>query len=290
MANRCHPVDLGFDEFVGARMIQADEDVDPSGIRVVQSLLDDHICASAVYHHSTASTNSDALSELTQGNVTQNHLPRLYIADRQTAGRGRQGNTWLSSDDALTFSLTVAFDLLAADRRGLLSLAAGLATARAIEFLFAPVRAYLKWPNDVYLAGGKVAGVLIETNQATPDRVVIGIGVNINEQPKIDTPGAASPQSLFSATGRIATRFELLDPIVRELVEIVASIKDSPKEVLAEFRSRCYLTNKVIAFRDRGVDNEGTVEGIADDGSLLVQTHEGLRRCDSGEVRLVRLR
>ncbi|WP_052031947.1 biotin--[acetyl-CoA-carboxylase] ligase [Novipirellula maiorica] len=271
-------------------MIQTDPEVDPSGVRVINSLLGDRVCGSAVYRYSTESTNSDALVELTQDAVARDHLPRLYIADRQTAGRGRQGNTWVSRDDALTFSLTVACDLLAADRRGLLSLAAGLATARAIEFLLAPVKAYLKWPNDVYLAGGKVAGVLIETNQAMADRVVIGIGVNINEQPKIDTPGAVSPQSLFSATGRKASRFELLDSIVRELVAMVEAIQDSPAEVLAEFRSRCLLTGKVIAFRDRGVGNEGTVEGIAEDGSLLVQTAGGLRRCDSGEVRLIRFR
>ncbi|GAA5510119.1 biotin--[acetyl-CoA-carboxylase] ligase [Novipirellula caenicola] len=271
-------------------MIKVDAQVDPNGVRVVESLLSDRVCASAVYRHCTASTNSDALAELTQGVVARDQLPRLYIADRQTAGRGRQGNTWLSSDDALTFSVTVAIDVLAADRRGLLALAAGVATARAIEFLFAPVRANLKWPNDVYLAGGKVAGVLIETNQAAADRVVIGIGVNINDQPAIDAQGAALAQSVYSATGRRATRFELLDPIVRELVEIVTVIEDSPAEVLAEFRTRCLLTGNLIAFRDRGVPNEGVVEGIAEDGSLLVQTADGLRRCDSGEVRLVRLR
>lgn len=271
-------------------MIQADADVDRSGMRVIQSLLDDRVCGSAVYRHSTSSTNSDALDDLQRRRVSQDQLPRLYIADRQTAGRGRHGSKWLSEADSLTFSLMVDFDLLAIDRRGLLSLAAGLATARAIEYLFAPIHAFLKWPNDVYLADGKVAGVLIETNQTSADRVVVGIGVNINQRPILDNVDAAPVQSLFSATGRNASRFELLEPIVRELVEIVASIQDSPTEVLAEFRSRCYLKNKLIAFRDRGVDNQGTVQGIAEDGALLVQTLEGLRRCDSGEVRLLRLR
>ncbi|TWU22064.1 Bifunctional ligase/repressor BirA [Novipirellula galeiformis] len=270
-------------------MIEADEDVDRNGLRVVQSLLDDRVCGSAVYRHSTASTNSDALGDLQRANVSLEQLPRLYIADRQTAGRGRQGNTWLSSEDSLTFSLTIAFDLLAVDRRGLLSLAAGLATARAIEFLFAPVSAFLKWPNDVYLANGKVAGVLIETNQAMADRVVVGIGVNINEQPIVENADAAPVQSLFSATGRTTSRFELLEPIVTEFMEIVAMIGESPDSVLAEFRTRCFLTNKSIAFRDGGIDYQGTVQGIAEDGALLVQTNAGLKRCDSGAVRLVRV-
>ena len=108
-------------------------------------------------------------------------LPRLYLADEQTAGRGRHGRSWHSGAGSLTFSLLTQWRLPTERPSNLLSIAVGVAIARAIEFACAPLRTRLKWPNDVYVDQGKVAGILIETNHRAADRVVIGVGINVND-------------------------------------------------------------------------------------------------------------
>ncbi|MCX7177879.1 MAG: biotin--[acetyl-CoA-carboxylase] ligase [Proteobacteria bacterium] len=105
----------------------------------------------------------------------------VIATERQLAGRGRRGHSWLSATGAsLTFSLLWRFS----PDRALtgLSLAVGVAVARALEALgIADVQ--LKWPNDVLLRGGKLAGVLIElVPGARPSAAVIGIGINLAEQ------------------------------------------------------------------------------------------------------------
>jgi len=265
--------------------------VAPSVLAVIEELIDQCVLGSASVCETSLSTNSDALNELHAQKWGDCLLPRLYFANVQTGGRGRQGNQWVSQNDALTFSLVIAQDSINEPTARLLSLAVGVATARAIEFVYAPVKCRLKWPNDVYMAGGKVAGILIETSQAFTDRIVIGVGVNVDESPTLESPDpTALPQSLFAATGRRVSRHEVLEAIIRELIAACEELWESPQSILHQFRERCMLTGKQISFLESGCENQGLCRGIADDGSLMIQTAAGLRYCDSGAIRLVRLR
>ncbi|TWU36000.1 biotin--[acetyl-CoA-carboxylase] ligase [Novipirellula artificiosorum] len=272
-------------------MIETVGNVDPVGRSVMERLIDERFCRSACYREESKSTNSDALADLRDQPLAEEWLPRLYLADRQTSGRGRQGNSWLTGEDALTFSLVIDFDSVSEPHSRLLSLAAGVAIARGIEFLFAPAKSRLKWPNDVYLAGGKVAGILIETSQAFSNRLVMGVGVNVNESPAFPVlDETAPPQSLYGATGRRMSRFEVLEAMIQNLTEATEQLRQSPMIILTEFRNRCMLTGKQISFRESGDDCQGNCRGIADDGSLMIQTASGLRNCDSGAIRMVRVK
>ncbi|TWU44068.1 Bifunctional ligase/repressor BirA [Novipirellula aureliae] len=265
--------------------------VDASVLAVIEELIDQCVLGSALACETSLSTNSDALSQLREQKFGDGMLPRLYFADVQTGGRGRQGNHWVSPNDALTFSLVLAQDSINEPTARLLSLAVGVATARAIEFVYAPVKCRLKWPNDVYVAGGKVAGILIETSQAFTDRIVIGIGVNVIESPTLESPDTtAMPQSLFAATGRRLSRHEVLEVIIRELVAVCEERLEAPQSILHQFRERCMLTGNQISFLESGRESQGLCRGISDNGSLMIQTPAGLRYCDSGAIRLVRLR
>lgn len=73
----------------------------------IEQLIRDEVILSAVHYAETTSTNTAALEHVRQASVSENQLPRLYLADLQTAGRGRHGRTWLSDDDSLTFSLLI---------------------------------------------------------------------------------------------------------------------------------------------------------------------------------------
>ncbi len=161
--------------------------VDPKGRLAVEQLLRDDACDAVDYRRSTASTNSLALEDLAcpepayPRDPAYPRCPKLYLTDQQTAGRGRHGRRWVSSDATLTFSLVVPRAAEHQRAAHLAPLAVGLGIARYLEFEFAPVQVRLKWPNDVHVGGGKVAGILMETSSIRPDRMVIGVGINVGE-------------------------------------------------------------------------------------------------------------
>jgi hypothetical protein len=124
------------------------------------------------------STNSELMRRLRQGQLA----PTLLLADVQSAGRGRMGRQWHSlAGDALTFSLALPF---APMRWQGLSLAVGVAVAQGLH---ADVR--LKWPNDLFLHGGKLGGILVETSLQAGHipHVVVGVGINL-QAPAVPEP------------------------------------------------------------------------------------------------------
>lgn len=265
--------------------------VDSLGLRAAEQLLADGVCCGVHYCDETDSTNSLALAEINDRLIADKDCPKLYLTDRQTAGRGRHGREWVSNDGTLTFSLVINRRLQADRTSKLISLAVGVGIARGLDFEFAPIQARLKWPNDVYLGGGKVAGVLLETNQSVSDRIVIGVGVNVGEAPDLgDDPAAKHVQSVAQAVGRHVERYDLLEPIVVNIQQAFRLLDEDADELIAEFRSKCLLTGQTVTFQERHNDNVGACRGVSDDGELIVETATGQRRLQSGEARLVRLR
>ena len=129
------------------------------------------------FHWELASTNSQALLRADQ---PETQTPLLVLAESQTAGRGRGAHHWWSTTGSLTFSLLTGLEKALAERTSLLSLTVGLAVCQAIERLAPAADVGLKWPNDVCLSGRKLAGILIELPVCEPPRVVLGVGINVN--------------------------------------------------------------------------------------------------------------
>lgn len=124
------------------------------------------------------STNDEAMTRLRAGSP-----PLWVVAERQLFGRGRRGRAWVSEAGNLYASHAFTSDL-PPEAFGLLPLAVANALADAVEGA-AQVKARLKWPNDVLVAGRKVSGILIETESAgSVRRVVVGCGVNIAHHPE----------------------------------------------------------------------------------------------------------
>jgi BirA family transcriptional regulator, biotin operon repressor / biotin---[acetyl-CoA-carboxylase] ligase len=195
----------------------------------------------------------------------------MVVADEQTAGRGRQGGAWRSPA-----SRGVWLTLLErpADATGLdvLSLRVGLAAARALDALAdGPVR--LKWPNDLFVAGGKVAGVLVEARWRgrRPDWVAIGLGVNV--RPPRDVPSASG---LREGASRIDVLLGPLVPAVR-----VAAARRGPldEDELADYAARDYARGRRCVLPARGI-----VAGVSPAGELAVETSRGLERHRGGSL------
>jgi BirA family transcriptional regulator, biotin operon repressor / biotin---[acetyl-CoA-carboxylase] ligase len=188
----------------------------------------------------------------------------LVTAAEQSAGRGRQGRTWAAPPGkALLCTVVVR------DPPRLLPLAAGVAVAQTIG-----PDAGLKWPNDVLLAGGKVAGILVES-RPQERWAVVGIGLNVALDER-DLPAGAVSLGLGQ---------DAVEPTLERLLASLERWTSADQaEVLNAIRERDALLGQPV----RWAGGEGRGAGIDDDGRLVVETEDGRVALDAGEVHLLR--
>lgn len=209
----------------------------------------------------------------------------VIVAERQTAGRGRQGRAWLSSPgDSLTFSLLWRFPPRTAPAG--LSLAVGLAVAEAIQKVGAG-RTALKWPNDLLKDGRKLGGILIELVPGSPHAAVIGIGLNLRLPTGMPVELAAQSAALDGACDPNA----LLAAVLVELLAVLATFAAGGFAPLRDaWTTRHAFENAPIRLLSDFVPpRTGICRGVADDGALLLeQDGQGgrIERILSGEVSL----
>ena len=226
----------------------------------------------------TGSTN-DRVRELAAAGAPHG---TVVIAEEQTAGRGRQGRRWSApAGRALTLSVLVRLDT---ERMDMLPLAVALAVCEACEDAV-PVKCEVKWPNDVWIDGRKVAGILIE---ARPQEgwAAVGIGLNVDTAAQ-DFPDELreTATSLRIATGGAVNREAVLGALFDRLAEWVDEL-GNPGRVTAAFRERDALYGKTISFARDSLRMSGEARGIDDDGALVVFTGESELHLDAGEVHL----
>jgi BirA family transcriptional regulator, biotin operon repressor / biotin---[acetyl-CoA-carboxylase] ligase len=223
-----------------------------------------------VVFDSTASTMDDAHS------LAARDAPpgTVVLTDRQTAGRGRGGRRWESASGQGIWMTVIERpnDRRAAD---VLSIRLGLRAARSLD-RYAPSPVRLKWPNDLYVGEGKLAGILVEARWRANrlDWVAIGIGVNVREPTDV-----ANAAWLLPGANRIDVLGELV-PTVRAAASARGSL--TPAEV-SEFTARDIAVGR--ACLDPA---PGHVRGIAETGELLVDTADGLRAFRDGSLTLAR--
>lgn len=193
----------------------------------------------------------------------------LVLADAQIRGRGRAGRRWESKrGDGIWLTLIERLtDSLALD---VLSLRAGIRAARALD-RFAPSPVRLKWPNDLLLPDGKLAGILVETrwHGARPEWTAIGVGINVRG---VAFPGGA-------ALGSAVSRLEVLGELLPALRAAASARGHLTERELAEFSSR-----DVAAGRRCSEPVSGEVRGISSDGALIVQTTHDLKKVREGSL------
>ena len=211
------------------------------------------------------------------------------FAERQNAGRGRFGRRWESASHlGLWFSLLLR-PVFSQERWPRLTTWAAVSIACAIERAVG-VRAGIKWPNDIFVKGRKVAGVLIEAglDGARENFAVVGIGVNANHAPE-DFPAelSAKATSLRAATGRMIERPALAAAILRELDRRTIDMDRRFDELVAEAARRSVLLGKWVQVRAGDSLVEGVAESLDAGGQLLLRTGDGeLRALNAGEVTL----
>jgi BirA family biotin operon repressor/biotin-[acetyl-CoA-carboxylase] ligase len=209
------------------------------------------------------------------------------LVEFQTNGRGRGSNRWWSSDGALTFSLVL--DARQADipleRRPQVSLTAGLGVCEALAEMLPGQSLGLKWPNDVFLGTRKVCGILVEVPPRRPDRLVVGVGINVNNSFR-DAPVTLRPTgtSLADEAGEPFDVVEVLLRVLSRMNEALELLADDGPRLAEAWRRRCLLRGRTVHLEGVSRKTIGLCRGIASDGALLIETPQGLERAHSGVI------
>jgi BirA family biotin operon repressor/biotin-[acetyl-CoA-carboxylase] ligase len=194
----------------------------------------------------------------------------LVIANEQTAGRGRDGKSWQSSAGAGLW-LTLIERPKDTSGLGVLSLRVGLVAAEALD-RFAPEPIRLKWPNDLYVDRGKLAGILVEARwrESAVEWIAIGLGVNVHAPENV--PGAAG---LENGTDRLDVLGDLI-PGIRAAAKARGTLR---AEEVEEFNARDLARGKTCI-----QPALGRVAGISAAGELLVALADSVTPFRSGSL------
>lgn len=238
------------------------------------------------HYYRAASTNTLALEAASDGAPEGS----IFLAEQQTAGRGRGSNQWYSAESAGTYCSALLRPALPPSDVLTLSLAAGLAVQSAIQGIDSHVLVDLKWPNDLLIGGKKFCGILTEMSaEATRVRhIVIGVGINVNHA---TFPGELmkTATSLRIATGTEWSRVELCAALLKSLDREYQDLLANPEagaEILRRFEERSSSARgRHVRIEENG-GFEGVTDGLDPRGFLRVRTPEGVRIVYSGTVRL----
>lgn len=234
----------------------------------------------------TASTNEDALALAASGATT----PFVCLAERQLAGRGRRGRSWQSPLGAnIYLSLCLSFEQGASALEGL-SLVVGLGVLEALRRSGLDDRAGLKWPNDLWVGGRKLAGILIELAGDMDGRcqVVIGVGINLAPLPEAMAGEVAQPWTdLASEIGERPQRNALVADVLETLL---AHCDQFSREGFAPFRSDWQavdvLHGELVSVTTGPRRQDGRCCGVDERGALLLDLDGEVQSLHGGEVTL----
>ena len=259
------------------------------------------------------STNSWVIQHA--ASFTDDQLPLLVVCDSQTAGRGRLGRRWHADSGTLTFSLLCEATRLGVtcDKIASLALLVGVSVAEAIDSSIPPHSARIKWPNDVLVAGRKVAGILIENipavgigtvaqpappanppsesqsafnTAASTTRFVVGIGVNVaTDFGGVPEEVRLRAGSLAQLAGRPIEPAHLLSEILQRIHENSKDLAcDGLAPLIKAVRSRCCLTGQRVRLSHGGQVFTGKCCGLSPSGELLLELDSGVVAFQSGEA------
>jgi BirA family biotin operon repressor/biotin-[acetyl-CoA-carboxylase] ligase len=215
--------------------------------------------------HSTNAVAADLLAESATAEGT------VIITDNQTSGKGQRGNTWESQPGKnLTLSIILKPRFLPLTRQFDLTVVSSLALTNTLVDIGMPAP-QIKWPNDIYYKGSKIAGILIENSVRSNilEWSILGIGLNVN-------------QSGFKTAGATSVKLELRDEVnlewvlqnlLRRLSEYYAVLKSGRyRELRALYMERLMWLNEQRTFQNNALNTSfsGVIQRVSDQGKLII--------------------
>lgn len=197
----------------------------------------------------------------------------VVLANEQTAGRGRGGRAWTAPPGSSLLMSVLLRPAVPVERLASLDLVAGVAVAEALEMFGVSPR--LKWPNDVWLDGRKVAGVLVNTRVGRDGvAAILGIGINVNVSAADLPPGATS---LDLAVGNAVSGEVVVLAVLTQLnIAYHTFIRESGKPSLDGWTTRAALRGELVQVADGPMHYSGEMLGIDETGALRLRDATGV--------------
>ncbi|NMA54440.1 MAG: biotin--[acetyl-CoA-carboxylase] ligase [Firmicutes bacterium] len=265
----------------GYRLVARPDKLLPTEIRA--GLTTDRFGHVVHYFPQIGSTNDQARQLARQGAAEGT----IVVAEEQTAGRGRRGRAWVSQPGSGIFVSLILRPNLIPAQAPLLTLTAAVAGAEAIRQLTG-LPAVIKWPNDLYVDGRKVAGILTEMSSEmdTIFYVVVGIGINVNTS-SFPTEVSASATSLALEQGRSVCRRQLLQLLLEKLEYWYQILSADQDQILERWRQLTITLGKRVSVYSPNFTVHGLALDIDHEGALLLETETGEKvKIFSGDVSL----
>jgi BirA family transcriptional regulator, biotin operon repressor / biotin---[acetyl-CoA-carboxylase] ligase len=244
------------------------------------------IFAKHIHHYyKIGSTNTAAMEAASAGAPEGS----VFVAEQQTAGRGRGANQWYSERSVGIYCSVVLRPALAPSDVLILALASGLAVRSAVQEVNALANPDLKWPNDLLIDGKKFCGILTEMNAEITrvGHVVVGIGINVN-QVKFPEELEDIATSMRMASGTECSRVELCGALLKSLDREYRNLLENPNarsSIIQRFQEHSSWASGKHIYVEEHSGFEGISEGLDERGFLNVRTDAGLRTILSGTVR-----
>lgn len=229
-----------------------------------------------VRHLITGSTNDDVLN---MARLTPRKL--IVTTEFQSTGKGRRGRIW-SNAFGQDLAVSVGFPIAGVEGLKPYSIIGGLMIAQALGRLpnVAPIG--IKWPNDLYIGDAKLGGILTELHTLPNGQtyVVLGLGLNVNRRDFTGIDQAAT--SLYALRSTVVDRTEVLQAVLSALTALI----DADFDVVWQdaWKAHDVLYGRPVRVMRGETALLGTAVGVSDDGSLKVQSSEGISVISGGEV------
>ncbi len=235
-------------------------------------------------HETIPSTNTRAL-KLAQDEETT--LPLLVLTEHQTAGRGRGTNTWWSTSGSLTFSLLLGHELGTFEKESWpsIALAAAVGICDALQALTSDSRFNIRWPNDICYGERKICGILPELQTQPFPRLVLGIGINLNNSTK-GAPGPlkATATSIADILGHSTNPTDALVHVLKRLESRLQQLQTHDAALARVWHERCLLRERTVRLQIGENHLEGLCKGIDRTGALCLQTEQGIQQIYAGTI------
>lgn len=230
-----------------------------------------------------ASTNAEALA------LPPDSAPLWIMARHQTGGRGRRGRAWMGAEGNFAATLALRPPRAPSDA-ALFSFVAALALDDTLRAACGPTATLaIKWPNDVLLNGGKVAGILLESagRGGQTEILAVGIGVNLAHAPEPDPVGPSNPRpvSVAGETGLSVPPeafLDLLAPAFARWQDVLTREGFAP--IREAWLSRAAHLDRTIIARTGTAERHGTFRGIDETGALILDTATGRETIPAADI------
>jgi len=230
-----------------------------------------------MYYEETDSTNLQAKKAIESSSLSSGSA---VITDHQTRGKGRRENQWESERGKDLLFTAVIETALPAQHLHKVATATALTVANVLSDYLPSVQ--VKFPNDVYVSGKKIAGILIEHVQ---EFTLIGIGLNVNSSPMIeDATSLIVEKENMLGKGDPIYREIVLAKILHQLIEKISLCEVHFSKIAHDLISYDFLFNRSISFIRNQLTEYATAKGLSENGYLLIDQGKGISELMTGHT------